>query len=79
MKKKIRVRHYQHTKQFNSEMNRTNCNSLQPVRYHDKKFIAGKYKGFRVNEVPRDYIKWVLENWKGLTLKSITLLSSEIA
>ena len=77
MKKQIRKAHYQHTQKFYSETQQVQgINKFQPVRYSDKRFTAGKYKGYRINEVPVEYVKWVLGNWNGLTVKSIQILSS---
>lgn len=79
MKKNIRKAHQQHTQKFQSEINQVKgINKFQPLRYSDKRFTAGKYKGFRLNEVPVEYVKWVLNNWNGLTIKSIKLLSSAL-
>ncbi len=79
MKKNIRKAHYQHTQKFQSEVNQVKgINKFQPLTYSDKRFTAGKYKGFRLNEVPVEYVKWVLNNWNGLTIKSIKLLSSAL-
>lgn len=39
----------------------------QPLRKHDERFNAGKYKGYKASDVPKSYLEWVLGNWKGIT------------
>jgi hypothetical protein len=46
--------------------NRINTKA-QPIRKYDERWAFGKYKGQHVMEAPVPYLKWVLNNWQGLT------------
>lgn len=52
--------------------------SAQPVRKLDERFNAGKFKGTKVADAPQSYLKWVIDNWKGITKDQVNLIKKHI-
>lgn len=63
-------RHWQHTKEFERELNTPTNKSLQPFRMTDEVMMIGKFKGQKLNSLPQYYLKWLLKNYKGLSVSS---------
>lgn len=67
---KYNKRHWQHTKEFERELNTVTNKQLQPFRMIDGVMEIGKYKGQNISKVPQHYLKWLLSNYRGLTTTS---------
>ena len=63
-------RHWQHTKEFERELNTPTNKTLQPFRMIDGIIEIGKYKGQHISKVPQHYLKWLLSNYRGLNNSS---------
>jgi len=69
-------RHWQHTKEFEKELNTPTNKTLQPFRTIDGIMEIGKYKGKHISTLPEHYIKWLIENYRGLNDTSKNKLKS---
>lgn len=63
-------RHWQHTKEFEKELNTPTNKHEQPFRHSDGIMKVGKYKGQHISVVPKSYKYWLLNDWWGLTYSS---------
>lgn len=68
-------RHWQHTKEFEYELNSTINKQSQPFRMIDNIMVIGKFKGKHISDVPKYYLKWLLKNYKGLSIGSRNRIS----
>ena len=64
---KYNRKHWQHTKEFEKELNTPTNKQLQPFRMTDAIMEIGKYKGQHLSKVPKHYLQWLLSNYRGLT------------
>lgn len=70
MKQSYNFRHWQHTKEFERELNTPTNKELQPFRMTDEVMVVGKFKGQKLHSLPQHYLKWLLKNYKGLSVSS---------
>ena len=75
---KYNRRHWQHTKEFEQELNQTINKQLQPFRMTDGIMMIGKHKGLHISKVPQHYLKWLLKNYKGLSIGAKSLIKQHI-
>jgi hypothetical protein len=61
-------RHWQHTKEFERELNTPTNKVFQPFRMSDCIMMIGKYKGQHLSIVPKHYLNWLLKNYRGLSI-----------
>jgi len=73
--KKGNFRHQQHTEKFYKELNSPKNKELQPFRYTDDIMVVGKHKGKHLSDLPKNYIKWLVKNYKGLSKSSEKILT----
>jgi hypothetical protein len=73
----IRIAHYQHSKKFNKELNSVHSGPTHPFRYYDEVWVIGKYKGKKLDDTPKHYLKWAYENMK-LTETALSILKTKI-
>ena len=64
---KYNRRHWQHTKEFENELNQPINKKLQPFRMTDGIMMIGKFKGKHISKVPKYYLDWLLKNYRGLS------------
>ena len=76
-KNEYNFKHEQHTTTFKKELNSPNNELTPPYRYSDERWVVGKHKGKKVDEVPADYIKWCLEFMR-LSKESRTFLEDKL-
>lgn len=70
---------YQHKKSFyNKELNAPNQNITTPFRLLDSVWLFGKYKGYKLDIIPVDYLSWILENFNHLSSTHKVLIQQEI-
>jgi hypothetical protein len=76
MGKNYRIAHYQHSDKFYKELNSVK-NIPEPVfRYSDEIWLIGKYKGIKLNNTPKQYINWAINNMK-LSSTALSILKSK--
>ncbi len=63
-------KHWQHTKEYVTELNTPTNKQPQPFRMTDGIMTVGKYKGQHLSVVPKTYKYWLLNEWYGLTYSS---------
>lgn len=68
-------RHWQHTKEFENELNTPTNKHEQPFRISDGIMKVGKYKGQHISVVPKTYKYWLLNEWWGLTYSSKEIIN----
>lgn len=76
--RKGNFRHEQHTEKFYKELNTPINKKLQPFRHTDNVMMIGKYKGQKVDTLPKGYIEWILKNYIGLSNGTIQKLKKLI-
>jgi len=54
--------HEQHTSDFQKELNKPNQSKFTPFRNYDEVWKVGKYKGWKLDETPKSYLKWAVAN-----------------
>lgn len=74
--RKGHFRHEQHTEKYYKELNTPVNKRLQPFRYTDNIMMVGKYKGQKVDTLPKEYIEWLLKNYIGLSNGTIQRLEN---
>jgi uncharacterized protein (DUF3820 family) len=52
--------HEQHTKKFIAELNATKNNKINPIQESSMTWKFGKYKGYKLKDIPIKYLKWAL-------------------
>ena len=75
---KTKFKHFQHTKSFNKELNAPNQNITTPFRLLDSVWLFGKYKGYKLENIPVNYLSWVLENFNNISSTHKVLIQQEI-
>jgi hypothetical protein len=76
--KMVKGKHIQHTSKFINEVNSVNnFKPYTPFRISDETWLVGKYKGAKLNEIPKSYIEWVLKNFN-LTSTASSILKSKL-
>jgi hypothetical protein len=64
MNKMIGGKHIQHSNKFINELNSINNKTpYTPFRISDEIWLVGKYKGFKLNNIPKSYLQWVLKQF----------------
>jgi hypothetical protein len=77
-KKMIGGKHLQHTTRFINEVNSVTSNKpYTPFRISDEVWLVGKYKGVKLDSIPKSYINWVLNNFN-LTSTATAILKQKI-
>jgi hypothetical protein len=77
-KKTFNRQHIQHTSKFISELNSvTNSKPYTPFRISDETWLVGKYKGAKLDDIPKSYIGWVLNNFN-LTSTASSILKNKL-
>ena len=72
----IRKKHEQHTSKFINEVNSVNSfKPYTPFRISDNTWLVGKHKGKKLDEIPKNYIQWVLNNFN-LTSTASSILKN---
>lgn len=75
---KTKFQHFQHNKTFHKELNTPNQNIATPFRLLDSVWLVGKYKGYKLENIPVNYLSWVLENFKNISSTHKALIQQEI-
>jgi hypothetical protein len=71
-------RHWQHTKQFEQELNAPKKSYEQPFRISDGIMKVGKYKGQHISVIPVTYKYWLLNEWWGLSYSHKKILNETL-
>ncbi len=73
----MKRQHTQHTKKFINELNSvTSIKPFTPFRISDEVWLVGKYKGIKLDNIPKSYIGWVLNNFN-LTNTALSILKTK--
>jgi len=73
----MKRKHTQHTSKFINELNSvTNMKPYTPFRISDEIWLVGKYKGIKLDNIPKSYIGWVLNNFN-LTSTALSILKTK--
>jgi hypothetical protein len=56
------MQHEQHSKKFVHELNAPKNNKLNPIRESDMTWKFGKWKGWHINHVAKNYLLWAMNN-----------------
>ena len=56
------AQHEQHTSKFKHELNSPKNNKLNTIRESDMTWKFGKWKGWHINHIPKNYLDWALKN-----------------
>ena len=75
---KYNRKHWQHTKEFEKELNTPTNKKPQPFRINDGIMSVGKYKGEHYRVIPVTYKYWLLNEWYGLTYSHKKLLNESL-
>jgi hypothetical protein len=68
------IRHRQHTEKFYYELNSVNANKPnRPFRISDEIWLVGKYKGKKLDDIPKSYLEWVLKSFSLSSSDSLIL------
>jgi len=76
--RKGNFRHEQHTEKFIKELNTPTNKKSQPFRMTDGIMMIGKHKGKHISEIPENYLKWLIENYNGLTIGSKQIINNHL-
>jgi uncharacterized protein (DUF3820 family) len=65
MGKRFNKRHTQHTKEFQTEVNKSKNNTPpQPFNISNFFMSYGKYKDYHIQSIPESYLRWLKKNIK---------------
>jgi hypothetical protein len=76
--KMIDGKHIQHSAKFINELNSVNSTKpYTPFRISDETWLVGKYKGFKLSNIPKSYLQWVLKEFT-LTTDAKSIIETKI-
>lgn len=76
-KTEYNFKHEQHTTQFKKELNSPKNDLTPPYRYSDERWIVGKHKGKKIDDIPTSYIEWCLQNMR-ISVETKTFLEDKL-